>query len=258
MNYKFIVIYFVCYIYSAVISGASYFAPMSATKIVIHTIPKSGTHLLGKAVELLTGKTACYDIRKVNWVKNYYPAHELRLIPRRIRYKIMTILRDPRDRFASFINTLERQGKRKTINKDLDQVISEILQNLGSGFYLNYGLLEYRSMATLDQYYQRQIPTYNFKNACRVHFERLVGLQGGGSLADQQEEIIKIAQFLEIPLDQTKLEHVINNLFGGTLTFMQGQIGRWKTFFSEKNKELLKKSLGDWLIKLGYDTDHNW
>lgn len=252
MNYKYKLIYYFLFAPYALISA------LPTSYIVLHTLPKSGTHLLGKAVELLTGRTPCYNVKSINWSKNYYLAHELRLLPKNLAIKLLTIIRDPRDRLVSLINALEAAGSRKYKDKNLELIVAEILQDLGRGFSFNYGVENYRLIRTLDQLYQREMPLLNFNKACIVHFERLVGPQGGGCLEEQEIELSKIAQHLGVKLDQVLLGYAVNNLFGGTATFHQGKIGSWKTFFSEQNKELLKESLGDWLIKLGYEKDHNW
>ena len=92
---------------------------------------------------------------------------------------------------------------------------------------------------------------------CR--FEDLVGPQGGGNLDKQKEALVGLASHIGIKLTQEKLDDIIDHLFGNTFTFRSGQIGSWEKHFDKEISELFKKSpLGDVLIALGYENDHNW
>ncbi len=41
-------------------------------------------------------------------------------------------------------------------------------------------------------------------------------------------------------------------------TFRSGKAGGWRTQFSPENKQLFKDTVGDLLIQLGYEHDHDW
>jgi hypothetical protein len=45
---------------------------------------------------------------------------------------------------------------------------------------------------------------------------------------------------------------------GRSPTFRKGGTGDWKTHFSAEHKKLFKEQTGDLLIKLGYESDHDW
>ena len=50
----------------------------------------------------------------------------------------------------------------------------------------------------------------------------------------------------------------IELFFGDSVTFHKGQIGAWKTEFTENHKKLFKEIAGQLLIDLGYEKDYNW
>ena len=89
-------------------------------------------------------------------------------------------------------------------------------------------------------------------------FEKLIGPRGGGSEQLQQDEILRIAHFLEIPLTEADVKNVVADLFGETSTFREGKIGSWKDHFTPKHVAQFKKASGDLLIRLGYEVDSSW
>lgn len=91
-----------------------------------------------------------------------------------------------------------------------------------------------------------------------VRFEELIGEKGGGSREVQQGLIGQLAEFLETDCDVSVIDTICDNLFGGTYTFNSGLIGRWRERFTEAHKALFKKEAGRFLIDLGYETDMSW
>lgn len=89
-------------------------------------------------------------------------------------------------------------------------------------------------------------------------FEDLVGTQGGGNSDIQKNQIIKIANCLNIPLDPLKLQLIAYNLFGKekgpklSVTFREGKTGSWKKYFKEEHKEAFIQTMGDVQTQLGY------
>ena len=91
-----------------------------------------------------------------------------------------------------------------------------------------------------------------------IRFEDLIGEKGGGSYDKQLHTLQTLANFLQIEISPEELATIADQLFGGTWTFRKGQIGSWKEAFSEENKSLFKKLLGQTLIDWGYEHDDNW
>jgi len=72
-------------------------------------------------------------------------------------------------------------------------------------------------------------------NVLIVRFENLVGHKGGGDDDIQRKEIAKIANYLNIDLDDTKINYLCENVWGGnTRTIDKGVIGAWIDSFSPK------------------------
>lgn len=42
------------------------------------------------------------------------------------------------------------------------------------------------------------------------------------------------------------------------MTFRKGQIGSWKTHFTDEHKRIFKAISGDLLTETGYESDANW
>ncbi len=91
-----------------------------------------------------------------------------------------------------------------------------------------------------------------------VQFEQLIGEKGGGSRETQKQLVEKLADFFEIECADTVIDNICDTLFGGTYTFNSGMIGRWRKRFTDAHKALFKDQAGQLLIELGYETDMNW
>lgn len=91
-----------------------------------------------------------------------------------------------------------------------------------------------------------------------VKFEDLIGEKGGGSREMQKKVIEGIAAYFEIECPESIIDQVCDSLFGGTYTFNKGLIGAWRDRFTETHKAVFKEETGDLLIKLGYESDMNW
>ncbi len=115
----------------------------------------------------------------------------------------------------------------------------------------------------------RMLKFFQKFNTCIIKFENIVGEKGGGTHQAQIKEIDKICAFLEIPINNSQIEYIIENLFGlrsndyGTKsvgkaldnTFHDGQIGKWKTHFNEENSQLFYSKYGDYLRTYEYELN---
>ncbi len=91
-----------------------------------------------------------------------------------------------------------------------------------------------------------------------VRFEDLIGERGGGSRSMQISVLMRLAEFLGVQFQKAQVESICDSLFGGTYTFNAGMIGRWRSRFTEKHKSLFKAHAGRLLIDMGYEQDLNW
>lgn len=243
-------------------------------KIVLITIPKSGTHLLAKALELMTG-------RKVDWIAPSVVANPTfdsnkRLNPfdRTImkhhlfdcfdfikadksgKYIKIVQIRDPRDILLSQINWMANcawcwyapRDYNTQFNKwSFDQKLrTTILFPEEDGFY------------SIRYFLRKALEWINEPDVLVVRFEDLIGPQGGGDKERQEQAIKALANHIGYTLEQEDIDSIASKLFGGTQTFKKGQIGTWREKYSSEHIALFKETMGEELIELGYECDNNW
>ncbi len=235
--------------------------------LLVTTIPKSGTHLLSKAIKLITGSRVYWG-RKVDTVipselnsltsQDFYMLHaactpyNYDLINYR-GFKVIILIRDPRDVLVSWAHWLkESPGNEEFYTcHSLCELISELIKN--------YRLSHLESQ-TLVEFFDQYLCWLNYQDVYITSFEKLVGPLGGSDLYTQENEIMNLAKFLQVPLSWAQAGSICTQLFGGTATFRHGQIGSWKEELTSKQKKSLKCMPGfnELLIKLKYEKDGNW
>lgn len=177
-------------------------------------------------------------------------------------YRIILLIRDPRDRLVSNANFIltdplpaNHPFKNDLENKSLSELI-DILMETPKKIRHNAGV----------EYHKKQLQWYNkHRNNCLIiKFEDLVGPQGGGSTSKQLESLKKIYKHLNLQAPkESNLLKFASSLYGGTFTFdhgQKGQIGNWKNIFTEKQKQHYKSIEGNCqlLIDLNYEKDDKW
>lgn len=226
--------------------------------IYVNSIPKCGTHLLTRCVELLTERplvelprnlVASDELpkRKGN---EFFATHvryskEAAAVFNKNNYKTFLIIRDPRDKIVSRVFWLYDGGwEGQSANNKLRT--------------LSFDELLSRFIRSVKREYNEFLPWVKEKHCCVVKFENLVGPQGGGTYRAQVKEIRKIAKHIGVPITNKILDHCIKNLFGNTVTFRSGKLGSWKKHFKKHHKQLCKKFNGNLLIDLGYERNMKW
>jgi len=250
---------------------ASCFASLNEPVLYV-TFYKGGTHLLHKALRLMTEEKVPFlndidsflqdpalycDANKSNvFGCHFFP--ELNVLVSNQRYKLKKIvfLRDPRDvviaqtHWMSWIHkNLKFESWGSLCLKDFVQLslfdqITEVLQ-------INYNL-SFPSQCANALWWMQDPEVL----VCR--FEDLVGPRGGGCRVRQRETLKKISDYIGCPLTEDRIEEVADALFGDTYTFRKGRIGSWKETLTPFHKDLVKHLFGEELIRLGYETDFNW
>lgn len=236
--------------------------------ILIFSIPKAGTHLLFKCVNLLTDKPIKFvieynsynswhllcpnalDAKTIVAGHCFYIKENINLISDKKNIKGLFIYRDPRDQIVSHAYFMQKLYKTKENNSNLDELISYLIKD-GRLYYWNAAI-------GINAFYRLYLPWKNHPSFYTVKFEDLVGPNGGGTIEAQRKEITNIANYLGLNLSAEKIDDVTNNLFGGTFTFREGKIGSWKNHFSQQHKKEFKKIAGQLLIDLGYEKNLNW
>lgn len=240
-------------------------------KIVILTIPKGGTHLIKKAAALISGQ-------KVAWIK---PADILQFDPTVHLLKNETIsishlfphldiiktvsskdfikivlIRDPRDVFVSQVDWLARC---KEWVWWVPQTLFDEFERLSYEEKLSYVIKDFPALYYNIPYFTRKAVEWMKDPSVFIcRFEDLVGPEGGGNREQQEQTIKALATHMGYNLSRQSIEEIARQLYGGTLTFRNGQIGSWTFWFGSYHKQLLKEIMGQDLIDLGYVSDNNW
>ena len=230
--------------------------------IVIVTIPKSGTHLLEKALIGITGykkvkkeddpllfkvplaslQRYLSDISPSDFFSshlNYTPEYEELL--RTYNQKIVMIIRDPRDQVVS--NTYWMHSLPDVYTQWKGQTFEEIL------------VYNIKSVVAFSNLW---LPWVYAADTSVLTFEDLVGERGGGTAHRQRKAVKFLAEQLGCNLSIMQLCTIADTLFGATETFRSGQIGSWKKHFTKEHKELFKLHAGKLLIDLEYESDLEW
>lgn len=231
--------------------------------IYINSIPKCGTHLLTKCIELLTKRPLIEfnPQQKATFLtENRLPSHatwhhffatHMQYTPQAIsvfkkrKFKMFLIYRDPRDKAISQVYWIYRGG---WMNEQADSP----LRKLPFKKLLKYVIKRIR------RDYRSYMPWIKHPLCVPIRFESLIGPKGGGSLEAQMREIKKIAKHINLPLTRELLSQCVTHVFGGSPTFREGKIGSWVKHFDPEIKALFKKEANDILVGLGYEKGLAW
>jgi len=231
--------------------------------------PKCGTFLSAKVLTLLTLRTpALYlsDFRKdhesYKKVKSelasnrFVVTHEIHpeVVERLVQkgFKVIFVIRDPRDQLISVVNWV-REGEWPWLAiakmKNMDAQIQEAISGIQTGW---------KCFESCFLVYEKNIRDLPSESVLYVHYENLVGPQGGGSLESQLTEIAAIVDFIGLDITPQEQQDLLPQIFGGTATFRGGQIGSWKSHFTSTHKRLYKLLYKQELIRLGYEENDAW
>lgn len=224
--------------------------------IFVSTLPKAGSHLIVKCLELITKKKPMfiggptldkaapfvpYSLQHIPWGHFFY-SNEIKNYLDTNGFKKFFIYRDPRDLLISTVHWYSTQ--QVNIFPSSLKFSQKIDLLLDSGLFKSYE--------------HDFIPWLRDPKCCCIKFEDLVGVKGGG-LADKQIATIRrISNHIGLRLSMDDIKYVIDNLYGGTYTFREGKIGSWKKHLTFNQIKKLKSTCGRLLIKLEYEKSFNW
>lgn len=250
------------------------FSLYGVDNFVVITPEKSGTHLLTRAISLLTGKDVIHK-----WEREEFESEILRLMKVSLdegkylhmhafyniklsklfsnnSHKVIYLVRDPRDTLISVYHYImdigwvyENLGRDYPFGKlPKEEQIHELITGARYGNSIP------------DDFFGKRWGWFIHPNSCTVYFENLVGPKGGGSRDKQIMELKVIAKHINLFLPEERFQEIADQLFGwpGLGTFRSGQIGSWKNTFNELHKREFKKIFGRELIEMGYEKNLNW
>lgn len=171
-------------------------------------------------------------------------------------YKLIFIIRDPRDVALSYINHMlidSRYPPHKYFSKMKTK--AEQFNAVLNGFYIS----KYNFCAPLHERIDAVSGWLDENNTCCVRFEDIIGKRGGGTAKSQNLAVRKILNLLNIQLSESDFISVTDSLFTTKAeTFFKGQIGQWNKVFDSEIKDQFKSKCGDDLIQLGYENTSDW
>lgn len=203
-------------------------------KHVIATIQGSGTHITVKALALL-GEPQPYATHL------HYPIQYAQLFsPSFSEIKKIIVIRDPRD------NVYSRLGfKEKHTNEEKHELLKTLITNA--------------SFFNVLQMYEKIFDFLTLPNVLFIRFEDLLQHNkiDGEKYTAREKTLVLLGNFIHLPLNDHIIFHTANNLLGDTWNYEEGEHQYWQTLLPE-TIEMLKHNMGDLLIRLGYEVDHNW
>ena len=89
------------------------------------------------------------------------------------------------------------------------------------------------------------------EHVLQLRFEDIIGSSGGGSSENQQRELHRLCEWLDIP--SGRIDYVAENLYGpGRATFRKGTIDSWRKELPERIIMEVEEQLGDIMKKWKY------
>ena len=243
------------------------------------TLPKSGTHLMCKALKLLTARTNSFLVPIRTWkminvdpdvtvnysnfitrMQGYTPKKTfpyvhlnysnilLQFVEDYPKWRPILMIRDLRDMFVSAVHYYENEIYRCIKSKDKKTMLIYLM-----------------TVKDVDKL-PKGFATPNFERLCKeadiwmekegvfvCRFEDLVGPQGGGDFEVQKQVVRDLSAFLNIVPKEDRLEQFCKSLFGSSITFRKGQIGSNATYFDDEVQAVFDNSIfSHFQTKWGY------
>lgn len=236
--------------------------------IVALSIPKAGSFLLYKCIQLITDKQpkhAYHADQFADWENYFVTNHELPTQQALDGYhkqniKAVFISRDPRDHVVSTAHFFKEKLKHPIAAAMLmPELIIDCIHN--SCLWWKYVVFANQDMPkcpSVRTLYDAMMSWAQQEFVYATTFEKLVGPRGDGDRDVQIREISTIAAHIGYPITDQRAQDIADNLFGRFETFRQGQIGAWKEDFTQKHKDIFKTVTGNLLITLGYEQQDDW
>ncbi len=246
-------------------------------RIFANSIPKAGTNLIKRTVNLLPCVvprwTYHLDQRIPGTMKQLQYTHKGQAVTAHMgwsadlvallssrEFRILFILRDPRDVLVSFVDYVTRKDPSHLLHAYFNTLPSDDERLLASiigvdGRHLPYGIPLLSAGEQLEAY----LPWLDEPGCLTFSFEDLVGSAGGGDDANQLRTVAAIVDHLGLKATRKEIDDLAGRVFSRKVrTFRKGRIRDWPNHFTGRHKEAFKENAGDTLIRLGYETGNDW
>jgi len=252
-------------------------ASLQGPKILVNSLPKSGTFLLRRLLALMPVVAPRWSYhglvaetpdlyKRISNIKRgqYLSGHlwwnqNLQTLLQENEIKVLHITRDLRDVASSLAQYLAIKNPKHRLHPyfwklNPDERLLAAIQGVDSKVLgLEFG------MESLAEQAENFLPWLNQANCLTVRFEDLIGPSGGGSEVKQLEAISLVLEHLNIDLDSKQINSIAKQVFfTQSKTFRKGQIGGWRNEFKEQHIEVFKETTGKILLELGYETGLDW
>jgi len=241
---------------------------MPDTKVLINSIPKSGTNLLLRVFSNLEymHDAGMGTITDIDWRmrgyqrkiveeciaeieriqdREYQTAHlaynrQLSDSLKRHNISHILIVRDPRDVVVSTAFYLSREANDifhdyfSCLKSDRDRIIAAI-----EGVHSE--LAEGNTLPSIADFFKKYTPWLYDERCLVVRFEDLVGPNGGGDEARQIEAVKKITRHAGFMMTPKNISELAKTVFSDrSRTFRRGSIGCWKEWLDDELIEMIK------------------
>jgi sulfotransferase 6B1 len=250
---------------------------VSLPKVLVNSLPKSGTHLLLQLILGIPGMTITpawiVEDNDITMIKSgsVGPAHlvhsenRVQLLEEN-NIKVVFISRDLRDVVVSLVHfvMLNKWGnhpwtpylkKLKTHDERLMAMINGV--NFTQEEQEEFGIA---SIPNIREFAKNKLGWRQEPHICSVTFEELVS-----NNESRNQSINKIIQFLwddlkHLNMTKQELLEIINAAIipENSGTFRKGRIGDWQEEFNNDHKTAFKNIAGDLLIQQGYEQNDQW
>lgn len=256
-----------------------YFGPRQGPRVLVASIPKSGTHLIISALRNVQGLRVCPKLVLGN-VKTHKVIRRIRGLGRsqvlvghivynpeigaviaQEQLRLVVMMRDPRGVVASlapyilhdFVGHRMYDYFTKTL-KTSDERIMACIRGVPAQFSSDG-----RELPDIATVFRTYLDWHAKQGALVCRFEDMVGSQGGGSDQTQFESLARLSDFLELNLSRDELAAVAEKTFSrASLTFRKGEIDGWRQHFTPEHVAAFKEIAGPLLVELNYEKDLAW
>lgn len=260
-------------------------------KVLVTTIPKSGSHLLTDTLSMfpvffrnhlilwpyLQIADYVWDLQNIPYMRYAWghlgATNESIKLSNNLSLKVIVMLRDPRDVVLSFVDHV--MSKRPQFLKkyylslsNYEERVQSAIQGAPNDSYPYEEQLDksgiysmYPGFSDIGCVCRSYLKWQEYHDVLFVSFEALIGQKGGGNDDRQRKEVRRIIDFLGFDLSDMKIDNICTKIYNPTSPqFNKGKIGRWKEskIFTERNRDLFKKICGNELILMGYEKSIDW
>lgn len=249
-------------------------------RVLANSMPKSGTHLLASLLDGLDDMRFAGHLVAFDCGDRHRPAAALADLDKRLRalrpsrylgghlvaddavqerveasgVKLLTILRDPRAVVVSGANyvleatQLEGRDEALELFPDKASILRALVHGHGEPGERMY-------FPEIGERYAAYARWWDSTVGLTVRFEDLIGGRGGGSDAEQVEQVAAVLQFLGYGEDPETSRRLATRLFSEkAITFRTGRIDAWREELPADLTGEIEERCGDWMARLGYSS----